>query len=71
MYSQLKHRSAMETTNGHIKQLDTINSKILKTARFVASPSLSSIELFLYRSKTVPQLVKSSDNTGKQLIENI
>ena len=37
----------METTNGHIKQLDTINSKILETARSVASPPLSSLELFV------------------------
>ena len=40
MYSQLKHRSAMKTTNGYIKELDRINSTILETARFVDASAL-------------------------------
>ena len=34
------HRSAMETTNGHIKELDAINIKILKVAKFVDASAL-------------------------------
>ena len=57
----------MDTANNRVKELETINSKILDMARFV-NALLYQLLYLLYtcRRKALPQHFQSSDNIGNQ-----
>ena len=60
-------RSAMDTTNSNIRELEIINGKILELAKFVLCQLCYHIKTCLNRNRTPPQLVQSKDNNGRYL----
>ena len=57
----------MDSTTDHVKELETINKKILELAKFVVCQHCFHIVSCLNRNRALPQLVQSSDdNNGKE-----